>query len=81
LTSFTAVILTLFSGCSGIPVLKTGFPWEKKFTGKTLFSFQGWVCSVGLKSIPVLDSSAPGLLPTLNSDILPRNIFCFLEFY
>ena len=30
----------------GIPAMKTGFPCEKNFTGKTLFSLQGWVCSV-----------------------------------
>jgi hypothetical protein len=27
------------------PVMKTGFPCEKNYTGKTLFSLQGWVCS------------------------------------
>ena len=45
-----------------------------------IFSLQGWVCSVGLKSIPVLDISAPSLLPTLNSGIHPRNQSCLLKF-
>ena len=45
-----------------------------------IFSLQGWVCSVGLKSIPVLDISAPSLLPTLNSGIYPRNQSCLIKF-
>ena len=34
--------------------LKQAFPCEKNFTGKTLFSLRGWVCSVAKIEIYVL---------------------------
>ena len=45
-----------------------------------IFSLQGWVFSIGLKSIPVLDISAPSLLPTLNSGIHPGINLVYLNF-
>ena len=79
LYSFACLTDWLFS-CYIICSLKS---YLTSFTNVILtitFSLQGWVCSVGLMSFPVLDISAPSLLSTLNSDIHPRNQSCLLKF-
>ena len=57
------------------------------FSGYIICSLKSYLTSFTtviltiLKSIPVMDIFSPSLLPTLNSDIHPRNQSCVLKFW